>query len=300
MPAILKVKRLPALPEKFLRVGQKRVEAPHVVKADAHKELIGQAVFFASEGERMAGKAVRVNGDSLVIQLAVPNREGVLIVTDTELTVKATDLEVTKALMQAKRVRHFEFGADLKLGEGDRKAVAITAPLPGGDGKQTYVVDYRDVVIDGFASTFQSTTPSDRGGDYVLPGAFDKTLLDFKKNPVMLLDHCNEVECIAGSWDKVGTNTRGLAVTGNVSNAPGLCDVRHKLVEGHLKGLSIGGIWYYLQDGRGIEEAELFEISLVAVPMNPDTLCQTRSLGIADCRKAFAKFWRTQTSLRTG
>jgi len=301
MPAILKVKRTPLAPAKVLRVGQKRVAppAPAIVKTDAHKELLGKAVFFASEGERVAGKALRVEGDSLVIQLAVPSREGVLLVTDTEITVKATDLEVTKALMQAKRVRNFEIGAEIKLAtDGDKKAVAVTEPVPGDD-KATRIVDYRDVIIEGYASTFVGTTERDRGGDYVLPGAFDKTLAAFKKNPVILIDHRNAVDHLAGSWEKIGTDKSGLAVRGAISNAPGLRDVRFKLMEGHLKGLSIGGIWYYKDDGYGIEEAELYEISLTPVPMNPDSLAYTSSLGVADCRKAFAKFWRNQTSLKT-
>jgi HK97 family phage prohead protease len=300
MPSFLKVKSAASTSSaKILRIGGKKhaaPTAPFVPKPDALKELLGKAVFFESEGERVAGKAVRVDGDKLVINLAVPSRDGVLMVTDSEITVKASDLEVTKALMQQKRVRMFEAGADITLAE-DSKSVPITEPVPGDD-KATRIVDYRDVVIEGYASTFVGTTERDRGGDYVLPGAFDKTLTAFRKNPVMLIDHRNSVDHLAGSWEKLDINARGLAVRGKISNAPGLRDLRYRLVEGHLKGLSIGGIWYYKDDGYGIEEAELFEISLTPVPMNPDSLAMTRSLGVADCRKAFAKFWRSQSTLK--
>ena len=296
MPSFLKVKRAVTAPGKILRVVQKRVEppaAPHVVKADAHKELIGKAVFFASEGERVAGKALRVEGDSLVIGMAVPNREGLLCVTDTEITVKATDLEVTQALMSTKRVAHFEAGMAVALA-ADKKHVEIR----DGGADKGVILDYQDVIIEGYASTFVGTTKRDRGGDYIIPGAFDATLADFKKNPVILTDHENSVKMLAGSWEKIGVDQRGLAVRGLISNAPGLRDTRFKLVEGHLKGLSIGGIWYYDDDNFGIVEATLFEISLTPVPMNPDSLAMTRSLGAADCRKAFAKFWRSQSSLK--
>ena len=40
------------------------------------------------------------------------------------------------------------------------------------------------------------------------------------KNPVMLSDHRNAVDHLVGSWTKVGTNARGLAVQGRLSNAP--------------------------------------------------------------------------------
>ena len=120
MPAVLRIQK-PLT--KFLRIGSpavKHVEgkancrcgkckappaAPHVVKPTAHAELVGKAVFFESEGERVAGKAVRVDGDSLVVQLAVPGRDGILLVSDSEITVKASALEVTEALMEQRRRR---------------------------------------------------------------------------------------------------------------------------------------------------------------------------------------------------
>ena len=34
--------------------------------------------------------------------------------------------------------------------------------------------------------------------------------------------------------------------------------------------MSIGGIFKYEEDGKAIEEVDLMEISLVAIPMNPD------------------------------
>lgn len=312
MPATLRVKK-PV--NKLLRLGVKHVEgkancrcgkceatppppapAPHVVKPDAHKELVGKAVFFASEGERVAGKAVRVEGDSLVVQLALPGRDGLLMVSESEITVKASDLEVTQALLQQRRMKAFEGGASLTLG----KSLTIRGGKVSDDEKDGPITDYLDVEIEGYGSTFVSTTKRDRGGDYILPGAFDKTIAEFMKNPVILIDHRNAVDNLAGSWAKVGTNDRGLAVLGKISNAPGMRDTRFKLKEGHLKGLSIGGMFFYTDDNYGIDEVNLFEISLTPIPMNQDALAYTRSLDLSDCRKAFAKFWRGRSAQPPG
>lgn len=280
----------------------------------AMAELLGKPVFFAYEGARVAGKALRIEGANVIAQMAIPGRDGRLYLTEATTAVKQTDLELGKALISGQQIKIFEASAALTL-PADCKAKPIRMPRPmapktaadgtsmvdagAADDADCPICDYQDVVIEGFASTFVSTTPKDRGGDYILPGAFDATIPEFMTNPVILTDHENEVDAIAGSWEKVGVTAQGLAVRGRISNAPGMCDVRYKLVEGHLKGVSIGGIWYYEDDGRGIHTADLYEISLVAVPMNPDALVRTRSLGAADCQKAFSKFWRSKKSLRT-
>ncbi len=269
--------------------------APRIVTADPAALLVGKAVFFALNGERVAGKAIRAANGELTIDLAVPSRDGLLLTTGTELTVKASDVEPTKALLSQKRVQAFEAGAEIRLPAEQKFATILRKE--GGEGTEV-VADYRDVVIEGYASTFGTPDKRDRGGEYVMPGAWTKTLADFRKNPVILVDHTNKVSSIAGSWTKVGVDQRGLAVTGAISNAPGVRDTRFKLVEGHLKGLSIGGIWHYAEDRYGIEEIDLFEVSLVAVPMNAETLAYTRSVGPADCQKAFSRFWRHSSSLR--
>lgn len=262
-----------------------------VITGKGEAELVGKAVFFASGGHRVAGKVKLAANGELVVQLAVPGNDGILRVSETEIVVKAGDAEVVDAITKQTRMKTFEAGAALTVNT-DSKAVTIL------DEDEKTVCDYQNVTISGYASTFVSKTKKDRGGDYILPGAFDRTIPEFMKNPVILCNHTNTVEAIAGSWAKVNTNLQGLTVVGNITNAPGLRDVRFKLMEGHLKGVSIGGIWYYLDDGYGIEDADLFEISLVAVPMNPDALVRTSSLGEADCVKAFSKYWRSHTGLR--
>ena len=297
MPAILRITKPNT---KFLRIGngvKAVVPVPSAPTTPAERELVGKAVFFGRDGVRLAGKVASVGEKVARVKLAVPGRDGILRVSDSEVEVKLTELEPTQALTSDCQIKRFEIGASIVL-PNDAKAVPIHAPGPAGEKDAGPIIDYRDVFIEGFASTFAEYTKVDRGGDYIIQGAFDQTLVEFQKNPVILTNHENTTNALAGSWTKIGVTKQGLAVRGAITNAPGMRDLRFKLVEGHLKGLSIGGIWYYGNDGRGIEQADLFEISLVAVPMNPDALCYTASLGEADCRKAFAKFWKNNASLR--
>ena len=101
-------------------------------------------------------------------------------------------------------------------------------------------------------------------------GAFRQTIKEFKKTPVMLIDHENSVRNIAGSYSEIREDEKGLFVQGDISNAPELNTVRALVAEGHLKTLSIGGMFYYEDDGKAISKVDLMEVSLVAIPMNPD------------------------------
>ena len=142
----------------------------------------------------------------------------------------------------------------------------IAEPIYDGDR----IVDYKNVIFKGYGSTNETVTKGDRIGDYLRKGAFKKTIAEFKKNPVMLIDHENSVNNIAGSYTRVEEDQNGLYLEGKISNAPELATVRMLVAEGHLQTLSIGGMFYYEDDGKAISEVDLFEVSLVAIPMNPD------------------------------
>lgn len=105
----------------------------------------------------------------------------------------------------------------------------------------------------------------------------------------MLLDHKNSVDSLAGSFSRVTVNSKGLTIIGNVSNAPGLADVRFKVAEGHLKALSIGGMFFWGSDGKAIESVDLWEISLIPVPANPDALVESRQITLDDCKEALSR-----------
>lgn len=166
-------------------------------------------------------------------------------------------------------IRRWQCSLDL-----DEPGVKKMTVVKDGD----VIRDYRDVSIKGYLSTFKSTTESDRQGDYVDDGAFRETIKRFMLNPVMLADHRNSVTNIAGKFTVVREDRKGLYVEGELSNAPGNMDNRFKVAEGSLRTMSMGGIFHYKEDGRGIFKVDLWEGSLVAIPANPDALFAARAL----------------------
>jgi HK97 family phage prohead protease len=167
------------------------------------------------------------------------------------------------------------FDASLSIEPADAKSFI---PVKTGDT----VTDYMDVRIKGYLSTFADANETDRQGEYVIPGAFADTIAKFMTNPVMLKDHVNMVAYLVGNFTKMTEDVRGLYVEGLLSNSPDCRDTRFKVAEGMLKTMSIGGLWYYKEDGRGIFKVDLFEGSLTPVPANPKAIISTRSLSDAD------------------
>jgi HK97 family phage prohead protease len=153
-------------------------------------------------------------------------------------------------------------------------------PIKDGDGQ---VIDYRDVTIKGYLSTWGNV---DRDGEAVERGAFKETIKTFMAgNPVLLIQHRNNVSDIGGKFTVMREDEKGLYVEAEISNSPALADVRFKLMEGSLKTMSIGGIWHYKEDGRTIFKVDLFEGSLVAIPANPKAIIQVRELNDEDKRR---------------
>lgn len=256
---------------------------PKPSPAPAQKDRsIGKTVFFrpANVGNEIAGVVRSVKGGVAEIALAIPNHDGVLVVSrDAVVSIPVDSLKFVDApAVEGRDVREWSSSNPVE----NTKAVEIK----DADGR---IIDYRDVTFDGYGSTFQGTTPADRDNDYILPGAFDKTMKEFKANPVMLTDHARSVAHMMGSYSKIGTTDRGLALTGNITNSPhpDAQHVRALVVEKHLKTLSIGGMFFYLDDYRGIEEIRLYEVSLVTVPANPDAMFNVRTLNPEIAAKAF-------------
>lgn len=245
----------------------------------------GKAVMFRHDGEGvlLAGVIAKFAKDdaNATVRLAVPDENGLLMVSDSIVSVRCQDLIPCDAVTSDRKVTVWESNEPL-LSDGT-KGVAVKDPVTNR------VVDYTDVMFAGYGSTFVHITPKDRDGDAVLPGAFTETIREFKRNPVMLIDHRNSVFNIAGSYAEVLQDEIGLKMIGKVSNAPDLQRVRFLIMEGHLKTLSMGGIFLYQPDGRTIEKVYLFEVSLVAVPANPDAIFQSRALDLASASKMFQR-----------
>jgi len=176
-------------------------------------------------------------------------------------------------------LKRFDIG--LALDEPERKSFQEVK-----DGSR--VVDVINVSIKGYLSTFESTTRSDRQGDYIVEGAFTDTIPAFmKNNPVLLRDHINMTDYIAGTFVVMRQDKTGLYIEAKLTDAPGNLDTRFKVADGTLKTLSMGGLFHYNEDGRGIFKVDLWEGSLVPIPANPDCQISVRSLN--DREKRFVK-----------
>ena len=113
-----------------------------------------------------------------------------------------------------------------------------------------------DGTITGYASLFGG--PADLVGDIVAPGAFKDAAL-----PLMLREHKGQP---VGTWTSIAEDEIGLRVTGTVTDAATLADLR----AGRLDGLSIGYVATKshkdLTGKRVLEQVNLQEISVVKRP----------------------------------
>jgi hypothetical protein len=137
-----------------------------------------------------------------------------------------------------------------------------------------------NVIIEGYANT---KGHPDRDGD--IPTVMNSLrnyvyeLKDYLKNPVMLIDHENSVDHIAGSFLIVREDEKGLFVRGMFSNSdfPLIKHARTVYLEGHAKAFSIGGYWYFEDEAnpKALTYAVICDISLVGVGADQDALGST-------------------------
>lgn len=133
--------------------------------------------------------------------------------------------------------------------------------------------DYFDLTIKGYAST----ADSDRYDEYFINGSWKNAIDNFMlTNPVLLLDHNQQVKHIVGRVTYLQEDSKGLYFEALITNAESAKDLRFKLVEGLVRSVSVGGRWVY--DGQAITQVlDLFEISLVAVPANVNALITAKA-----------------------
>lgn len=130
-------------------------------------------------------------------------------------------------------------------------------------------------VIVGYGSVFGN---ADHGGDVIEPGAFSASLV--KRMPKMLWQH-DMAEPI-GRWTEATEDGKGLVMRGRISTGTTRGRDAYELVkDGAIDGLSIG--YRVMPNGsemdgniRRIKSVELFEVSVVSIPMND----RTRILGV--------------------
>lgn len=128
------------------------------------------------------------------------------------------------------------------------------------------------VKISGYANT---KGVADRYGDIPTPynRSFVYELEEYRRNPVLLLDHEAEIKKLCGQVTDIYEDERGLyfEATLSQSDLPEVKHARTLIQEGTLKTVSIGGIWLFedIENPDHLTLAKIFEISLVAIPADP-------------------------------
>lgn len=127
----------------------------------------------------------------------------------------------------------------------------------------------------GYASVFGT---QDSDGDVIMPGAFQKTLSRHNENgtmPKMLWQH--DFREIVGQFTEMSEDQNGLLVTGNLITDVQRGREAYALMKANaLDAMSVGfnivdsGPSESRSMGRVIQEADLWEVSLVTWGANPD------------------------------
>jgi len=151
-------------------------------------------------------------------------------------------------------------------------------PIEGGKITQ----ENGAVFLEGYANT---KNQADRYGDipavYKTKRDYVYDLKEYLKNPVLLVDHVNAVDHVAGSMTEIREDGKGLYFKAkfSASDYPVVEHARRIYTEGHAKGISIAGRFHYENPDapNQLTLAEIYEISLVAVPADPDALAEAVS-----------------------
>lgn len=131
----------------------------------------------------------------------------------------------------------------------------------------------KGVVIEGWANK----AVIDRGGDIIPKSAWN--VENFKKNSIILFNHDKNFPI--GKAVAIEARDEGLYVKAKISGSadPGISRIRDLIKEGVLNAFSVGfDSTDEIKSADGYNEikaAELFEISVVSIPMNQDSLFST-------------------------
>lgn len=127
-----------------------------------------------------------------------------------------------------------------------------------------------DWIVEGYASTFGNV---DLGYDVVMPGAFDGTLSDGHKISFL---HSHDPRLVLGTPQKLKADKKGLFGQFKISKTTLGADTRQLLLDEAMGGFSIG---YGTKEAnfteggvRQLLDLELYEVSLVSMPMNPQAI----------------------------
>lgn len=136
--------------------------------------------------------------------------------------------------------------------------------------------------LTGWASVYNVIDQQD---DVVMPGAFRKTLSDWRASKRVIpltADHTNTSEGVIGSLAKADDTAYGLRTTFKFANTQKAQDVRSLARDGHLNGLSIWGAIHQKsfdtvagKSVRLLKELGLAFVGITPMPANTDSLVLT-------------------------
>lgn len=158
-----------------------------------------------------------------------------------------------------------------------------------GEGEDT------SIKIEGIANS----TTKDRVGDVILSEAWTKGGLDnYLKNPIVLAyhDHSKPI----GKTIEYGVNNGGLHIVAEITKSAG--DIYNLIKENILKSFSVGirvkdADYDSQTDIFVIKDLELYEISVVSVPANADSLFSVRkSFNTEEEYLKFKSLFKTESS----
>lgn len=114
----------------------------------------------------------------------------------------------------------------------------------------------------------------DLGGDIIAKGAFTDTLKRHQaKNELPMMFWQHNPDWVPGKWIEMSEDDGGLKVKGVFANTPLGQEMKELVNMGAVSGLSIGfqlmDYDYDAEDRRIIKEIDLWETSIVSIPMNP-------------------------------
>lgn len=128
-----------------------------------------------------------------------------------------------------------------------------------------------DREFEGHGSVFKNV---DLGGDIVLPGAFKRSLKEHRDaNSLPQMFWMHDPSRVPGKWLDMHEDKKGLSVRGVLADTELGNEIHTLLKMDAVRGLSIGYVTRdqdFDKDGnRLIKEADLWEVSVVSLPMNP-------------------------------
>jgi HK97 family phage prohead protease len=145
------------------------------------------------------------------------------------------------------------------------------------------VADKKERIIEGFFTT----TDLDRGGDVSLTSAFEKTITEYMKNPILTYMH--SLDKVMGKVLEYSVVAdKGIWIKAQVAKDVKWIDeeVWPLMDQGIIKGFSYGYSTKDeekgLKEGKEVnylKEVELFEIAVVTLPMNANALFNISSTG---------------------